>query len=617
MLKKRFIIERLITTIMYVLANMILCLILCLILVPCAQGLNINEVMYNPIGDDNNKEFIEIFGTDNLSGYTIGDSSSNDSLVLLSYFPGSYSLIVEEGFNHSSLNCSVYSAGSTIGNNLNNDVDQIYLYSNGTIIDSMSYDGSLANSDDHSLELIISQTNQSWQESCSVGGSPCLPNCVLAINETANETINVTINETMNETINQTINITINETTNTSINITVNVTINVTINETMNVSMNETMNNTINISINETGPAINETTNATVNVTINTSINITTNASINSTSNTSSDSNITNATEPLANLCSVSINITTDKIIYENGEAMEFTIMLSNKSREFIIEYWIEDLFGSEIKARRNTSLLTKKSFTPKIDDKDKVMVAKAKLIYVDCNNSNPAQESGSLFIVKFSEWQPTEEKKCSCPSCSSSSKTTTSSTGTASSTSKAGSTSSTELMKIPESKKETAKIVSFYTRTKKWRDNITLYANVELGKYVRAEELELLLISDLEEQKLGINSSGTISLDAKAGPGRNIFTLNLLDEGIIIDTRMLEANLSIEEKEVLAEKSSFAGPNAPDEQSVQNSTKATDPLTGKVVYESSNKRLTGYAPYILVFVMLIVIIALSLLRKK
>ncbi|MFH0870302.1 MAG: lamin tail domain-containing protein [archaeon] len=592
-------------------------MILCLVLVPCAQGLNINEVMYNPIGDDNNKEFIEIFGIDNLSGYTIGDSSSNDSLVLLKYIPGSYSLIVEEGFNHSGLNCSIYSAGSTIGNNLNNDIDSIYLYSNGTVVDSMSYDGSLANNNNRSMELIIGLTNNSWQESCAIGGSPCLPNCVPAINETVNETINISINETTNTSINITVNVTMNET--------INQTINVTINETMNISINETMNQTINVSINETVPVINETTNATanetINVTINNTINITanvTNATINvttnATNNTGNNSNITNATNPVPNLCSISINITTDKMIYENGEAMDITIMLTNKSHEFIIEYWVEDMFGSETKAKRSTSLLTKKSFTPKIADKDQVMIAKARLVFVDCNNSGAVEESGSLFIVKYSEWQPAEKEKCSCPSASSSSKTTTSSTGTTSSASK---TSSIELVKIPESKKETAKIASFYTRTKKWRNNVTLYANINLGKDVKAEELELLLGSSLEEQKLEINSSGTISIYAKAEPGSNTFTLELLDEGIVIDTKILEANFSIEEKEVGAEKSSFVEPGMVDEQPVQNSTKTADPLTGKVVYESSNKRLTSYAPYILVFVMLIAIIALSLLKRK
>ena len=77
----------------------------------------INEIMYNPAGNDNNKEFIEIYSDNytNLTDYIISDASSNDSLVELYYFDSNYSLIVEDGFNYSNINASIYSAGATIG----------------------------------------------------------------------------------------------------------------------------------------------------------------------------------------------------------------------------------------------------------------------------------------------------------------------------------------------------------------------------------------------------------------------------------------------------------------------------------------------------------------------
>ena len=102
--------------------------------------LNINEVMYNPEGSDNNKEFVEIYSDEevNLSEYVIGDSSSNDSLSLLQYYDSDYYLIVEEGFNFSGIEVSVYSAGVTIGNNLNTD-DFLFLYYNGSLVYNMSY----------------------------------------------------------------------------------------------------------------------------------------------------------------------------------------------------------------------------------------------------------------------------------------------------------------------------------------------------------------------------------------------------------------------------------------------------------------------------------------------
>jgi len=102
----------------------------------------ITEVMYNPEGNDNNKEFIELFSDNmiNLTGYSIEDSASKDILTLLSYYNSSYALIVEEGFNYTGINASIYSAGATIGNNLNNDQDIIIIKdSNNTILDVLHY----------------------------------------------------------------------------------------------------------------------------------------------------------------------------------------------------------------------------------------------------------------------------------------------------------------------------------------------------------------------------------------------------------------------------------------------------------------------------------------------
>ncbi|MBW2978399.1 lamin tail domain-containing protein [Candidatus Woesearchaeota archaeon] len=104
--------------------------------------LTINEVMYNPEGNDNNKEFVELFSDNmiNLTSYVVEDSGSSDVLELLSYYNGSYSLIVEEGFNYTGINASIYSVGATIGNNLNNDEDIVIIRdSNNTILDVLHY----------------------------------------------------------------------------------------------------------------------------------------------------------------------------------------------------------------------------------------------------------------------------------------------------------------------------------------------------------------------------------------------------------------------------------------------------------------------------------------------
>lgn len=139
--------------------------------------IKINEIMYNPEGNDNNKEFIEIFYEEyiDLTNYLIADDSSNDTLVLLNYFNSSYALIVEKRFNYSNINASVYSVGATIGNNLGNSGDIISLYdSNNTLIASVTYDNTYANGNGYSLEFYDGK----WYESIVVNGTPGKANSV-------------------------------------------------------------------------------------------------------------------------------------------------------------------------------------------------------------------------------------------------------------------------------------------------------------------------------------------------------------------------------------------------------------------------------------------------------
>jgi len=102
--------------------------------------LAINEVMYNPEGNDNNREYVEVYTDLNLSGFTIEDLSSQDILEPLRHAQSNYSIIVEEGFNFTDINANVYSAGATIGNSLNNDRDIIVIKNlTGSILDVFSY----------------------------------------------------------------------------------------------------------------------------------------------------------------------------------------------------------------------------------------------------------------------------------------------------------------------------------------------------------------------------------------------------------------------------------------------------------------------------------------------
>ncbi len=176
-----------------------------------AAGARINEIMYNPDGYDYDREFIEIFTTNpaNLSGWVIADSESNDTLACLRCANSSYALITEEGFDYSITNASVYSAGATIGNDLDNTADEIFLYNtSNALVASASYDGSIANGNGKSMELVEGE----WLESVEEGGTPGRMNTAEKENVLKNETTNSSINSTINTSSNSSIN-----TTNTTV----------------------------------------------------------------------------------------------------------------------------------------------------------------------------------------------------------------------------------------------------------------------------------------------------------------------------------------------------------------------------------------------------------------
>ena len=145
--------------------------------------LQINEIMYNPDGYDNNKEYLELRTDLNLTGFIVQDISSEDILELVKYFPSNYSLIVEEGFNHTNINTTIYSVGTTIGDDLNNPEDIIIIKNGTEILDAIHYFSEWgANGNKNSLCLI----NNNWQECPATPGIEnlaTLKNYSIKINE--------------------------------------------------------------------------------------------------------------------------------------------------------------------------------------------------------------------------------------------------------------------------------------------------------------------------------------------------------------------------------------------------------------------------------------------------
>ena len=170
-----------------------------LLLLPIVNAeLFITEIMYDPIGDDNNLEYVEIYSNDSisLSNFTIEDLSSSDQLKLVKSFNSSFSLIVEDGFNYSNINASIYTIGATIGNNLNNDRDMIILKNASGILDAINYDESLGGKNN----LALCRVNSTLMECYP---SPGYANnlTVISVNLTENYTYSQVYNKTKKLTL--------------------------------------------------------------------------------------------------------------------------------------------------------------------------------------------------------------------------------------------------------------------------------------------------------------------------------------------------------------------------------------------------------------------------------
>lgn len=284
-------------------------------------ALRINEVLYDPAGNDNNKEFIEIFNEEpvNLTGWVIADAESNDTLTEVKYVDqysdqkgdqnqSYYALIVEEGFNATDINVSIYTAGATIGNNLNNDYDELRLYdNNGTPVTNMSYNLTT----NTSLEYY----KGTYEESLVFNGTPGKEN------SREHETINETTRET---------------------------------------ETNEIMNETTS---NETG---NETGSESINV------------SINRINNSEEKDN----TDPCNKTFTIQ---TAKDLVQNKEQLTYQLVLDTDTNATATFEYWIEDLKGVMVRKKRTTHNAEPKSFTPTIAEPEKVLVIKATAVTEEC----------------------------------------------------------------------------------------------------------------------------------------------------------------------------------------------------------------------------------------
>ncbi|MBW3021436.1 lamin tail domain-containing protein [Candidatus Woesearchaeota archaeon] len=362
---------------------------------------HINEIMYNPAGNDNNHEFVEVFTDQDLTGWMVGDLASNDTLNLIFSYDSNYSLIVEEGFNYSDINATIYSVGTTIGDNLNNGGDTLYLYdANKILFDYVDYNDTYANNNGYSIELI----DDDWYESCRIGGSPGLENNISCEQPVFGQDVEleVYLDEVLYLGQDYTKLFKI-----TNVNYEFGLIYNVSVN------YNITKGNEV---IKQDGFIVDEINRYT---SANTGEfksmeegNFTFCGRI--VSSSANDVNLVNnvdcgdieVIDTSSVPCNITINITSDKTVYEVGETLKFHINLNNESFPYEIEYWVEDLFGDVKKNKYTTTNTNQKSWTPSIDERDKAFLINAYLKSVLCDDSLEDNHYERLVVFKDEYFQ-------------------------------------------------------------------------------------------------------------------------------------------------------------------------------------------------------------------
>jgi hypothetical protein len=111
----------------------------------CAQqaaALQWSEILFNPAGTDYGKEYVELVGSENLTGCTIRDRNSADTLALERH-GGDTILILEDNSTWldaaAAANATIYTIGKAIGNGLDNTYEELNISCDNVVIASTSY----------------------------------------------------------------------------------------------------------------------------------------------------------------------------------------------------------------------------------------------------------------------------------------------------------------------------------------------------------------------------------------------------------------------------------------------------------------------------------------------
>jgi hypothetical protein len=363
----------------------------------------INEIMYNPSGTDAGHEWLEIYnnGTSaiNIGGWKLYESNANHALTLVN---GSYVLRAGE-YAVISHNSEIFLEDYPTFNGALIESHWSYLSNSGEyvalknassgIADWVSYSAELANGNGRSLERF----DYGWNESSTIGGTPGKQNKAQPEAQSQGLKLSVYLDSIAYVGFTYTSLFKIENLDHVAgitdhINLTLGY--NITSNSRLVKEGIVFIENLNSYSTSNTGSF---TPLAAGNYTITGWIVNSTIDDKNAADNL--DSKTIMVIDSSATECNISLNITTDKEIYAEGETLKFRHTLNNETFPFTIEYWIEDFFGNVYKNKYNTTNTNQKSWKTAIAEQDRVLYIKS-LLYTACNNFNSGAVAEKMFIV-------------------------------------------------------------------------------------------------------------------------------------------------------------------------------------------------------------------------
>ncbi len=317
-------------------------------------------------------------------------------------------------------------------------------------------------------------------------------------------------------------------------------------------------------------------------------------------------------------LCDISINITTNEtLIFEKTQSIKFKTELNDKTFPFIIEYWIEDLFGNLVKNRYNTTNTNQKSWKTNIDEEDRILFIKAN-VYSSCNDTNLTNNfAEKMFFVTNLETESTIS-------------TTESDTNEE---------STIEIKKITPEKISFGEIVKVETEFYKSSTNkYSVSAYVKQGNKIISEKTKLHLKSKNTNYKITIPIQLDLNCDEKIDDGKAVVIVEGLgvkdEEKISISgvdktyckdyskpetkTSQTEQISNSKSSSVKVEENNKIGSSSTDTNgnSITGNTISTklndkkksiiDEIGGIVVYESSSEKAKKWIDHLLIIIFIL-----------